>query len=89
MGDTRCVCDNLEVQAARIPDRDRLLADLREANLDAHPVGEVEIEVRVGDNPDEVTEEVFAHVQDVTMRIGANFVPIKHGGVIYVRPPVS
>ncbi len=81
--------DNLEVQAARIPDRDRLLADLREANLDAHPVGEVEIEVRVGDNPDEVTDEVFAHVQDVTMRIGANFVPIKHGGVIYVRPPVS
>jgi hypothetical protein len=49
----------------------------------------VEIEVRVGDNPDEVTDEVFAHVQDVTMRIGANFVPIKHGGVIYVRPPVS
>jgi hypothetical protein len=83
------VCDNLEVQAARIPDRDRLLADLREANLDAHPVGEVEIEVRVGDNADEVTDEVFAHVQDVTMRIGANFVPIKHGGVIYVRPPVS
>jgi hypothetical protein len=83
------VSDNLEVQAARIPDRDRLLADLREANLDAHPVGEVEIEVRVGDNPDEVTDEVLAHVQDVTMRIGANFVPIKHGGVIYVRPPVS
>ena len=89
MGDTRFVSDNLEVQAARIPDRDRLLADLREANLDAHPVGEVEIEVRVGDNPDEVTDEVFAHVQDVTMRIGANFVPIKYGGVIYVRPPVS
>jgi hypothetical protein len=83
------VSDNLEVQAARIPDRDRLLADLREANLDAHPVGEVEIEVRVGDNADEVTDEVFAHVEDVTMRIGANFVPIKHGGVIYVRPPVS
>jgi hypothetical protein len=89
MGDTRYVSDNLEVQAARIPDRDRLLADLREANLDAHPVGEVEIEVRVGDNADEVTDEVFAHVEDVTMRIGANFVPIKHGGVIYVRPPVS
>jgi hypothetical protein len=83
------VSDNLEVQAARIPDRDRLLADLREANLDAHPVGEVEIEVRVGDNADEVTDEVFAHVEDVTMRIGANFVPIKHEGVIYVRPPVS
>jgi hypothetical protein len=25
----------------------------------------------------------------VTMRIGANFVPIKHEGVIYVRPPLS
>ena len=81
--------DNLEVQAARIPDRDRLLADLREAGLDARPVDEVEIEVRVGDDADEVTDEVFAHVEDVTMRIGANFVPIKHEGVIYVRPPVS
>jgi hypothetical protein len=89
MGDTGFVSDNLEVQAARIPDRDRLLADLREAGLDARPVDEVEIEVRVGDDADEVTDEVFAHVEDVTMRIGANFVPIKHEGVIYVRPPVS
>ena len=89
MRDTGFVSDNLEVQAARIPDRDRLLADLREAGLDARPVDEVEIEVRVGDDADEVTDEVFAHVEDVTMRIGANFVPIKHEGVIYVRPPVS
>lgn len=81
--------DSLQVTAARIPDRDRLLAELREANVDAHPVGEVEIEVRVGDDADEVTDEVFAHVEDVTMRIGANFVPIKHDGVIYVRPPLS
>ena len=81
--------DPLEVEAARIPDRDRLLADLREAGLDAHPVGELEIEVRVGDDAGEVGDEVFAHVEDVTMRIGANFVPIKHDGVIYVRPPVS
>ena len=81
--------DNLEVQAARIPDRDRLLAELREAGLDAHPVDEVEIEVRVGENADDVSDEVFTHVEDVTMRIGANFVPIKHEGVIYVLPPVS
>jgi hypothetical protein len=81
--------DPLEVEAARIPDRDRLLADLREAGLDAHPVGELEIEVRVGDDAAEIGDEVFAHVEDVTMRIGANFVPIKHEGVIYVRPPVS
>jgi hypothetical protein len=81
--------DPLEVEAARIPDRDRLLADLRDAGLDAHPVGELEIEVRVGDDAAEIGDEVFAHVEDVTMRIGANFVPIKHEGVIYVRPPVS
>ena len=81
--------DHLEVAAARIPDRDRLLAELREAGLDAQPVDEVGIEVRVGDNAEEVGDEVFAHVEEVTMRIGANFVPIKHEGVIYVRPPLS
>ena len=81
--------DNLEVQAARIPDRDRLLAELCEAGLDAKPVDEVGIEVRVGDEAEEVTDEVFAHVESVTMRIGTNFVPIKHEGVIYVRPPLS
>ena len=79
----------LQVAAARIPDRDRLLAELREAGLDARPVDEVEIEVRVGDHAAEVGDEVFAHIEEVTMRIGANFVPIKHEGVIYVRPPVS
>jgi hypothetical protein len=83
------VDEHLEVEAARIPDRDRLLADLREAGLDAQPVDEVGIEVRIGDNAEEVGDEVFAHVEEVTMRIGANFVPIKHEGVIYVRPPVS
>ena len=81
--------DHLEVEAARIPDRDRLLKELREAGLDAEPVDEVGIEVRVGDNAEEVGDEVFAHVEEVTMRIGANFVPIKHEGVIYVRPPLS
>jgi hypothetical protein len=81
--------DNVDVEAARIPDRDRLLADLREAGLDAHPVNEVGIEVRIGDDAEEVGDEVFAHVESVTMRIGANFVPIKHEGTIYVRPPLS
>ncbi|HEY6151806.1 MAG TPA: hypothetical protein VIW19_14885, partial [Gaiellaceae bacterium] len=70
--------DHLEVEAARIPDRDRLLAELREAGLDAQPVDEVGIEVRVSDNAEQVSDEVFAHVEEVTMRIGANFVPIKH-----------
>jgi hypothetical protein len=77
--------DHLEVEAARIPDRDRLLAELQ----DARPVEETGIEVRAGGDAGEVSDEVFAHVEDVTMRIGANFVPIKHEGVIYVRPPLS
>jgi hypothetical protein len=81
--------DNVEVEAARIPDRDRLLAELRDAGLDAHPVDEVGIEVRIGDDAEEVGDEVFAHVESVTMRIGANFVPIKHEGTIYIRPPLS
>ncbi len=81
--------DHLEVEAARIPDRDRLLAELREAGLEAHAVDEVGIEVRVGYDAAGVGDEVFAHVEEVTMRIGANFVPIKHEGVIYVRPPVG
>jgi hypothetical protein len=89
MRDTGWVTDNLEVQAARIPDRDRLLAELREAGLDARPVDEVGIEVRVGGEAEEVSDEIFAHVESVTMRIGTNFVPIKHEGVIYVRPPLS
>ena len=80
--------DPLQVEAARIPDRDRLIRELREAGLDARPVGELEIEVHAGDDG-EVSDEVFSHVEAVTMRIGANFVPIKHDGVIYVRPPLS
>jgi hypothetical protein len=81
--------DNLQVEAARIPDRDRLLAELREAGLDAHAVDEVGIEVRVGADAEEINDEVFAHVESVTMRIGANFVPIKHEGTIYIRPPTN
>jgi hypothetical protein len=31
----------------------------------------------------------MAHAESVITSIGAPFVPIKHGGVIYIRPPVS
>jgi hypothetical protein len=34
-------------------------------------------------------DDVLAHVEDVIMDIGAPFVPIKHDGVIYIRPPLS
>ena len=31
----------------------------------------------------------LAEVEHVIFQIGAPFVPLKHEGVIYVRPPVS
>jgi len=78
------VPDSVDIEAARIPDRDRLLQELQEAGLDAHAVGEVEIEVRAGEEA-----EVFERVEGMIMSLGAPFVPIKHEGVIYVRPPVG
>jgi len=83
------VSDSLQLEAARIPDRNRLLAELREAGLDARPVDEVGIEVPVREDADEVSDELFAHAESVIMRIGAPFVPIKHEGTIYIRPPLS
>jgi ribosomal protein L13E len=43
--------DPVQVEAARIPDRDRLLGELREAGLDARPVDELGIEVPVKGRP--------------------------------------
>ena len=76
--------DSVDITAARIPDRDRLLEELRSAGLDAKPVGEVEIEVKA-----EESAEVYERVEGMIMSLGAPFVPIKHEGVIYVRPPVG
>jgi hypothetical protein len=83
------VSDHLEVEAARIPDRDRLLRELRESGLDAHAVGEVGIEVPVEGQSEQLSDELFAHAEHVIMSIGAPFVPIKHEGTIYIRPPLS
>jgi hypothetical protein len=82
------VTEHIPVQAARIPDRDRLLKELREAGLEARPIGEIEIEVSTDDlESDE--RDVYALVERMIMSIGAPFVPIKHEGVIYIRPPTS
>jgi hypothetical protein len=81
--------ETVHVEAARIPDRDRLLAELREAGLEAHPVDEVCIEVPCGDDADVACDELMSHAESLITSIGAPFVPIKHDGVIYIRPPVS
>jgi hypothetical protein len=81
--------DTVQVEAARIPDRDRLLQELRDAGIEAHPVEEVCIEVPCGDDTDGACDELLGHAETVIMSIGAPFVPMKHDGVIYIRPPLS
>jgi hypothetical protein len=81
--------DSVHVKAARIPDRDRLLGELQQAGLDARPLGEIDIEVPCGDDADGTADELYARAESVIVSIGAPFVPIKHEGVIYIRPPVS
>jgi hypothetical protein len=78
----------VQVEAARIPDRDRLLQELREAGLVAEPVGEVCIEVPCGD-AEQTCDDLLALAEDAIMSIGAPFVPMKHDGTIYIRPPLS
>jgi hypothetical protein len=89
----RGMTEAVQVEAARIPDRDRLLAELQDSGLDARAIDEVGIEVAVdgdGDGDGEkVADETFAHAERVIMSIGAPFVPVKHEGTIYIRPPVG
>ena len=77
------MADHAHVEAARIPDRDRLLEELRAAGLDAKPENEVGIEVRAD------SDELLAEVEGMIESLGAPFVPIKHEGVIYLRPPIG
>jgi hypothetical protein len=81
--------DTLQVEAARIPDRDRLLRELRAAGLDARPVDEVSIEVRYSEELDSASDELLAQTEHLITSLGAPFVPMKHEGVIYIRPPLS
>ena len=75
----------VRVQAARIPDRDRLLEALRNEGLDATPEDEVGIIVPVGEGG----SDLFHQVEGVVFSVGAPFVPIQHEGTIYIRPPVG
>jgi hypothetical protein len=81
--------ETVQVEAARIPDRDRLLKELQEVGLGARAVEEVCIEVPCGDAHDEACDELLGQVEGMIISLGAPFVPIKHDGVIYIRPPLS
>jgi hypothetical protein len=79
----------IHLEAARIPDRDRLLDELRRAGLDARAEGEVCIEVPCGDDAEIACDELLAQTEHMITSLGAPFVPMKHEGVIYIRPPLS
>jgi hypothetical protein len=73
----------VDVHAARIPDRDKLVALLREHGLKAEPHGELDIEVT------DEGDDLFGYVETLVLDLGATMIPIKHEGVIYLRPPVG
>jgi hypothetical protein len=79
----------IRVQAARIPDRDRLLELLSDHGHDARAVDEVEIDVYVKPGEIGAEPEIYSEAEDAVLEIGDSFVPIKHEGVIYVRPPIG
>ena len=81
------MADVIRVVAARIPDRNRLLALLSENGHDARPVNGVEIDVHCELSASE--PRIYSEVEDAVMTIGDPFVPVKHQGVIYVRPPIG
>ncbi len=77
----------MQVEAARIPDRDRLLRTLAEHGIEARAVDEVGIEVPCGDDSEREHGELYAAVESLLMQIGEPFVPVKKDGTIYLRPP--
>ena len=81
--------DVIRVHAARIPDRNRLLVLLSDHGHDARPVNDVEIDVHCGPGDPAAEPEIYSEVEDAVMTIGDPFVPVKHQGVIYVRPPIG
>jgi hypothetical protein len=78
----------IDLHAARIPDRDKLVELLREHGLAAEPHGELDIRVPCEDEG-HACDDLFVHVETLVMDLGATMIPIKHDGVIYLRPPVG
>ena len=79
----------IHLEAARIPDRDRLLATLMSRGQDARPVDELGIDVRCTNGAEQAARDIFGDVETTVLALGEPFVPIKHEGVIYLRPPIG
>ena len=79
----------IHVEAARIPDRDRLLETLTTHGQQARAVDELGIEVSCELDADEAGRSIYMQVESTVLGLGEPFVPIKHEGVIYLRPPIG
>ena len=75
--------ESIHVEAARIPDRDRLLQELQKAGLDARSVGEVCIEVPYGGDEEAAADELLAQTEHLITTLGEPFVPLKHEGDLH------
>ena len=62
--------DMVHLEAARIPDRDRLLQELRDAGLDARPVDEVCIEVPCGSDTEAASDSLLAETEHLITSLG-------------------
>jgi hypothetical protein len=80
---------SVDLHAARIPDRDRMVSLLREHGLEPEPHGELEIRIPCEDEDTAACDDLFAYVESVVLDLGATMIPIQHDGVIYLRPPVG
>jgi hypothetical protein len=83
------MASTIQVEAARIPDRDRLMRELENHGLEPRAVDEVGIVVPCDSEDRQACDELYGYVEDVVMKLGAPFVPVKHEGVIYLRPPTN
>jgi len=72
----------MHVEAPRIPDRDALVALLRDDGFDARPVDDLGIEV-TGDG------DVLGDLEAWIAQAAIPLVPQAVDGTIYVRPPAS
>jgi hypothetical protein len=87
------VTESVEVELARVADRDRVLQLLHERGLDASEVevkGRVALEIACGEDArlrgcDDVVHELEALVAEA----GIPLVPLEDEGRVFLRPPAA
>jgi hypothetical protein len=82
----------LEVEVARIVDRDQLLEALAARKIEARPIdeqdGRLAIEVACGDGEREhVCDDLIAELEAWVTADGIPLVPMQAHGSIFLRPP--